>query len=69
MRNMRHLVQDYCDIWGYERDEWFYHVDRILNRVQRATGQEKWRLTNIMLDATTEPIIDYNTIRYNCIFS
>ena len=48
----------------YDRDEWFYHVDRILNRVHRAKGEEKWRLTNIMLDATTEPIIDYNTILF-----
>ena len=62
MRNMRHLVQDYVDLWGYDRDEWFYHVDRILNRVNASDSKEQWRLCNIMIDATTEPYIDYSKI-------
>ena len=59
MRNMRDLVIDYVDLMGYDADEWFYNVDRILNRVNSGNNKEKWRLTNIMLEATTLPYEDY----------
>lgn len=52
MRNMRNLVQDYVDKMEYTGHE---EVNRIMLMVDNADGNEKWRLTNIMLEATTSP--------------
>jgi hypothetical protein len=64
MRNMRNLVQDYVDLMGYT-DGGFTNgaeeVNRIMLMVDNADGKEKWRLTNIMLEAT-DPSADYDGI-------
>ena len=62
MRNMRNLVQDYVDKMEYTADidgdmEYTGHeeVNRIMLMVDNADGNEKWRLTNIILEATSIP--------------
>ena len=75
MRNMKNLVQDYVNLMGYddsltelEKDKEFVEeVNRIMLMVDNADGKEKWRLTNIMLEATTsgcssDPSADYDGI-------
>ncbi len=65
MRNMKNLVQDYVNLMGYK--EFVEEVNRIMLMVDNADGKEKWRLTNIMLEATTsgcssDPSADYDGI-------